>query len=95
MEENGINSNENIENVEVTSLDQGVMTADYYDNYYNKVLNLLTSIEENQQTVIYNQEQLHLSIENKFERLQEGIDVLVFLIGLTLIYTIIRNMLKR
>ena len=95
------NIENNVENVETTeNSSENIMPVDYYDTYYNKVIDNLTSINENEQTIIYNQEQLQLSINDKFDNLhnkidnlQNGIDVLVFFVGITLIYTVIRNML--
>lgn len=78
-----------------TESNDGISTYDFYDNYYNQVLQNLDSIEENQQTIIYNQEQIQLDFNNKIDRLQQGTDMLVFLLGVFFIYTLIRNMLKR
>lgn len=98
--ENLENNAENVESTEKSTTD--ILPVDYYDTYYNKVIDNLTSINEKQQTIIYNQEQIQLSVNdqfdnlhNKIDNLQNGIDVLVFLAGLSLIYTLIRNMLHR
>lgn len=41
-----------------------IVTADYYDNYYQQVLNNLSNISDYQQQIIYNQEQLQIKNDN-------------------------------
>lgn len=56
-----------------------IASYDYYDRYYESVLNKLTAINENQQTIIYNQEQIQLSIKTVSDDVYAGCFILVLL----------------
>lgn len=88
------NANELLENtvqdpsssaVEFSTADEmdnsSISSYDYYDRYYESVLNKLTAIDEKQQTIIYNQEQMQLSIKTVSDNVYTGgfILVLIFL----------------
>lgn len=81
-----------MENIEIqetevteTTGDNLVMSDyDYYDRYYEQVTTSLTSIEQNQQTMIENQ-----------KNMISGFDVLAYLVSVIVIYLLIHNMLKR
>ena len=93
MEDNEENLiiDENVENIESTEelQEENIIPYAYYDNYYEEVLKSLTSIEENQQTIIYNQEQILL----KDTEIGASLHVVCFLLGLSFAYTFIRSIL--
>lgn len=64
-----------------------ILAYDYYDRYYDNVLNKLTAIEENQQTIIYNQEQTLLSMKN----LSDTVFVTNFLVVLLFLYIFVKS----
>lgn len=77
--------------VEATTADEvessSVMAYDYYDRYYENVLTKLTSIEEHQQTIIYNQEQMQLSVNS----LSQYVFTINFLIVLLFLYIFVKS----
>lgn len=82
-----IENNENIEDVAADSNDVALL-ADYYDNYYNKVLSQQNTIISNQGTVISNQEK---SIENQEKELQ-FLGSIGFFVVLILLYMFIKSL---
>lgn len=89
-------SSSDIENSTAEDMESSsVLAYDYYDRYYENVLNKLTSIEEHQQTIIYNQEQMQLSLENGNKILHEDGYFIAILFSMFFIYFLVRNMLER
>lgn len=90
------NSSSDIENSAIEDKESSsVLAYDYYDRYYDNVLSKLTSIEENQQVIIYNQEQMQVSFENGNKVLHEDGYLITILFSMFFIYFLVRNMLER
>lgn len=92
--------NENIEQIEENTENndnaeteenqhEEVRAYDYYDIYYNKMLDNTNSIINKQETIITNQE----NQINKLKELNEYSYVLIFVVCLIFIYNVLRNMI--
>ena len=95
-EENNTTLDSNITNSEETQQidsliesDNLAVTLDYYDRYYEDVLNHLENIETYQETLIDNQE----TMITKFDTFDTYFGVVIFFIALIFIYNFIRNMI--
>lgn len=95
-EENNTTLDANITNPEETQQidpliesDNLAVTLDYYDRYYEDVLNHLENIETYQETLIDNQE----IMITKFDTFDTYFGVVIFFIALIFIYNFIRNMI--
>ena len=73
-----------------SSLNEGIVLAyDYYDTYYNNVLNKLDTIITNEQTINTNLE----NIKTQNDTLILGCNTFIFVLILVFIYNFIRNMI--
>lgn len=73
-----------------SSLNEGITLAyDYYDTYYNNVLNKLDTIITNEQTINTNLE----NIKTQNNTLILGFNTLIFVLIFVFIYNFIRNMI--
>ena len=95
-EENNTTLDANITNPEETQQidplmesDNLAVTLDYYDRYYDDVLNHLENIETYTETIIDNQE----TMITKFNIFDTFLSVIIFFIALTFVYNFIRNMI--
>lgn len=89
LDTNTINPEETQQSNDLLSSDNIAMQLDYYDRYYEDVLNHLENIETYQETIIDNQE----IMITKFNTFDTYFGVVIFFIALIFIYNFIRNMI--
>lgn len=89
--ENTINSNNTPGNSvdENLTVDSLAVQLDYYDRYYEQMLEKSDNIIANQETIINNQ---YESIEQN-SNILNSLNVVTFLLGIFLIYYLLRNMI--
>lgn len=94
-DEINLNSIENIQDNNIGQpVENSLMGANdyYYDyQYYNQIISKEDTIIDNQQTIIYNQEQGIL----KFNEINNSLNVISYLICVLFIYLLIRNSLHK
>lgn len=90
-EENTITENSTNENIVSNDLavDSLAVTLDYYDRYYEQMLNKSDNIIAHQETIINNQ---YEEIDQN-NNIIAGLHVLVFLTAIFVIYQLLRNMI--
>lgn len=88
VDTNIVNSEE-IETDNLLTSDDIAMQLDYYDRYYEDVLNHLEDLETYQETIIDNQE----TMITKFNTFDIFLSTIIFLITFIFVYNFLRNMI--